>query len=116
MINLGCIDLNPWNSRIRDLDRPDYLVLDLDPESLSFEYVIEAALAVKEVLDELGIVGYPKTSGATGMHIYLPMGAKYTYQHVVRFGEILVNLAHRKVSKLTSLRRSPSERRGKVYL
>src|SRR5690606_24382238 len=76
--NLGCIDLNVWTSKIQKADHPDYLVLDLDPsEKNTFDEVVETALAVKEVLDSVQIEGYPKTSGSTGMHIYIPLNAKY---------------------------------------
>src|SRR5690606_11189255 len=69
--NLGCIDLNPWNSTIKKLEKPDYLVLDLDPSAKnSFDDVIETALAVKEILNEIEVEAYCKTSGSTGIHIY----------------------------------------------
>lgn len=116
MINLGVVDINPWNSRIGKLDHPDYLIIDLDPEEIDFSYVVEAALAVKEVLDGLNIPSYPKTSGARGMHIYIPMGAKYNYDQSRNFAEIIVNLAYQKVPSFTSLERSPKNRQNKVYL
>ncbi|HEX3072542.1 MAG TPA: DNA ligase D, partial [Ignavibacteriales bacterium] len=87
MVNLGCIEINPWFSRIQALDKPDYSVIDLDPEGVSFGKVIETALVVKEVMDEAGAKCYCKTSGSTGLHIYIPLGAKYDY-------EISKNFAH----------------------
>jgi len=116
LINLGCIDLNPWNSRKNSLNRPDYLIIDLDPEAIDFQAVIETALAVKSVLDELGLIGYPKTSGATGIHIYLPLQAKYDYKTVREFARLLVTVIHQKFPKITSIERSPSKRQGRVYL
>lgn len=116
LINLGCIDLNPWNSRIGHLDYPDYLILDLDPESTGFEKVVETALGIKKVLDTVGIKGYVKTSGATGIHIYVPLEAKYTYEQVRQFAEIIALKAHESMEKITSLERSPSKRKGKVYI
>lgn len=116
LANFGCIDLNPWNSRLQALDYPDYMIIDLDPEEISFDYVIEAALGVKEVLDSINITSYPKTSGATGIHIYIPTGAKYTYDQVKNFAKIIVSLAHAKLPNRTSIERSPSKRQKRVYL
>ena len=116
MINLGCIDLNPWNSRIGTLDKPDYLIMDLDPEQIGFDKVVETALAFKEVLEEAGIEGYPKTSGAKGIHIYIPLGARYDYDQVRQFSQILADRVNVKLPKITSTVRSPKERKGRVYL
>ena len=91
--NLGCIELNVWTSKIQKADNPDYLVLDLDPsEKNSFEDVIETAQAVKEVLDLAGVGGYPKTSGSSGIHVYIPMNAKYSYDQVKNFGHLLMQM------------------------
>lgn len=73
VINLGCIDLNPWYSRKDDIDRPDYLHFDLDPGEATFARVRETALAVHEALDELGMPNYVKTSGSKGAHVYVPI-------------------------------------------
>ena len=70
MANLGCIEMNPWNSRAADPDHPDWSVIDLDPDTNSFEEVIETAQVVKTVLDKAGIKGYPKTSGSP-VYIYI---------------------------------------------
>jgi len=116
--NLGCIELNVWTSKIQKADNPDYLVLDLDPsEKNSFDDVIETALAVKEVLDLAGIEGYPKTSGSSGIHIYIPMNAKYTYEQVKDFGHLLMQLVQQKLPELTTLERSLQKRdKDKIYL
>lgn len=116
MANLGCVEINPWLSRIRHLDNPDHLVIDLDPEDISFAKVIEAALAVREVLNKAGIAGYPKTSGASGMHIYIPLAARYDYATAGTFAHLIAQLAHNLVPGFTSLVRSPSKRQKKVYL
>lgn len=116
MANLGCIEMNPWLSRVRKPDYPDYLVIDLDPEDIGFEKVIEAALAVKEVLERAGAESFPKTSGATGIHIYVPLGAKYDYDESSGFGRIIANIAHNLVPGFTSIERSPGRRQKKVYL
>ena len=74
VVNLGCIELHTWHSRVDDIERPDYLLIDLDPsEGNPWEYVREIALVVKEVMDELGLASFPKTSGATGLHILAPI-------------------------------------------
>ena len=116
LVNLGCIDFNPWNSRAHSLDKPDFMIIDLDPEDIGFDKVIEAALATRKVLDRFEIESFVKTSGATGMHIYVPMGAKYSYDQVRGFSEILVNLIRAEVPEFTSLERKPAKRQGKVYL
>ncbi len=116
--NLGCIELNIWTSKIQKADNPDYLVLDLDPsEKNSFKDVIETAQAVKEVLDVAGIEGYPKTSGSSGIHVYIPMNAKYSYDQVKDFGHLLMQMVQRKLPDLTTLERSLQKRdKNKIYL
>ncbi len=116
LANLGCIEINPWFSRVENLDYPDYLVLDLDPEDISFDKVVEAALAVKEVLDAAGAKSYCKTSGATGLHIYVPLEAQYEYSVAKDFAHLVAQFVHHKTSSFTSLQRSPSKRQKKVYL
>jgi len=116
MVNLGCIELNPWLSRIQSIDNPDYIAIDLDPQDVPFENVIEVAQAVKEVLDFGKIEGYCKTSGSRGLHIYIPLGAKYDYEQAKTFGEIITNLVHQKMPRITSLERTPSRRKNKIYL
>ena len=116
MANLGCIEINPWFSKITNIDNPDYLVIDLDPEDISFEKVIEAALSVKGVLDELEIESFCKTSGATGLHIYVPLGAKYEYNVAKDFAFLIAKIANNRIPEFTSLERSPSKRKKKVYL
>lgn len=116
--NLGCIELNIWTSKIKKADNPDYLVLDLDPsEKNSFEDVIETAQAVKEALDLAGINGYPKTSGSSGIHVYIPMNAKYSYDQVKDFGHLLMQMVQKKLPDLTTLERSLQKRdKNKIYL
>lgn len=114
--NLGSIDLHPFSSRIQQLDYPDYLVLDLDPEEISFDAVIETALVLHEILSSFDIPHFCKTSGATGMHLYLPLGARYTYEQTKQFAHILAQLAHEKLPKITSLERLLSKRQKRVYI
>ncbi len=115
--NLGCIELNPWNSRIPTLDYPDYLVMDLDPsDENTFEQVIDAALAVKEVLDQAGASAYCKTSGASGLHIYIPLKAQYTYDQIRSFGEVIARMTEQRLPDTTTVERSPNKRNGRIYL
>lgn len=116
MANLGCIELNPWLSRIESIDCPDYIVMDLDPLETGFKSVIKVALKIKEILDIIDVKGFIKTSGATGMHIFIPLGAKYDYGQALNFAKILAILIHRKIPALTSIERSPKKRRNKVYI
>lgn len=116
MVNLGCIEINPWLSRVKSIDYPDYIVIDLDPFEIGFKSVIKVALKVKDVLDILDIKGFIKTSGATGIHILIPLGRDYDYGQALKFAKILSILIHRKIPSLTSVERSPSKRHGKVYI
>jgi bifunctional non-homologous end joining protein LigD len=98
IINLGCIDLHTWHSRIDDVDRPDYLLIDLDPsEGNPWEHVREIALVVKEVMDELGLASYPKTSGATGLHILAPVRPELKFPDVREFAKALAKDVERRI-------------------
>lgn len=117
MNNLGCIELHPWHSTIYQLDRPDYAIIDLDPsEENTFEQVIETALVVKDVLTQAGIEGFCKTSGASGLHIYLPMGGNYTYEEARDFTKLLCYLIQERLPKLTTMERALKKRGPKIYL
>ena len=116
MANLGCIEINPWNSRLQSLEYPDYVVIDLDPQDVPFEQVIEVAQAVKEVLDRAGAIGYCKTSGSRGLHIYIPLGAKYNYDQAKEFAHLIAQFVHELTPAITSLERSPAKRKNKIYL
>ncbi len=116
LANLGCIEMHPWNSTLRRPRNPDYLVLDLDPHRAPFSDVVTTTLTFQVLFDELKIDGYPKTSGAAGMHIYIPLAAKYEYDQVRRFAQALSLTVNRQLPQITSLERSPAKRVGKVYL
>jgi bifunctional non-homologous end joining protein LigD len=116
MASLGCIEINPWFSRVQSPDNPDFCIIDLDPDKQHFDQVISAALEVKKVLDAIDVTAYPKTSGSTGMHIYIPMGAKYTYDQSQMFAKIIVSLVHKQIPEYTSLERMVKNRGGKMYL
>jgi len=116
LANLGCIEVNPWNSRIKRLDRPDYVVLDLDPEDISFDHVIETAQLVHNVLDEADVESHCKTSGKRGLHIYIPFGAAFSHEHAKHFAELIARIVNAKLPAVTSLARNPKDRQGRVYL
>jgi len=116
MASLGCIEMNPWFSRVQSPDNPDYCVIDLDPDKQTFEEVVEAALETKKVLDAINVPSYCKTSGSTGMHIYIPLNAKYNYEQSQMFAKIIVNLVHNQIPEYTSLERMVAARKGKMYL
>lgn len=116
MASLGCIEMNPWFSRVQSPDNPDFCVIDLDPDKNTFDQVIEAAQIVKQVCDAIGVPAYPKTSGSTGMHIYIPLNAKYTYDQSQLFAKIIVTRVHREIPDYTSLERQIKNRNGKMYL
>ena len=117
MANLGCIEINPWNSRIGELDKPDYALIDLDPsDTNSFDEVITVAQAVKEILDRAGIEGFCKTSGSSGIHIYIPLAAQYSYAEARNFTKLLCMYVEEQVPQLTSMTRAVKDRKGKIYL
>ncbi|MFP4679333.1 MAG: DNA ligase D [Chitinispirillaceae bacterium] len=114
--NLGAIEINPWVSRISSLDYPDVMVIDLDPLECPFFYVVEAAKAVHTVLNQIDIPHYVKTSGATGLHVFTPLQARYTYDQSRQFAMLVCMLVNKELPSITSLERLPSKRKGKVYL
>jgi bifunctional non-homologous end joining protein LigD len=117
MANLGAIEMNPWNSTIHKEDYPDWCLIDLDPSPKNtFEQVIETALVTKEVLDNMGVKGYIKTSGSTGIHIYIPLGAKYDYDQCQLFGKVIATQVHHILPEITSIERIVKNRKGKLYV
>jgi bifunctional non-homologous end joining protein LigD len=116
MASLGCIEMNPWFSTIKHPDNPDYCVIDLDPDKNTFDQVIQAAQEVKKVLDAIEIPGFVKTSGSTGIHIYIPLGAKYSYDQSQMFGKLIVSIVHNQLAEFTSMERQIKNRDGKMYL
>ena len=117
MATLGCIEMNPWHSKVKTEDYPDWCILDLDPaEKNSFNQVIEAANVTKQILESMGVQSYPKTSGSTGIHIYIPMGAKYTYVQSKEFARVIATLVQREIPKFTSIERIVKARKGKMYI
>jgi bifunctional non-homologous end joining protein LigD len=98
VVNLGCIELHTWHSRVADIERPDYMLIDLDPsEGNPWESVLAIALVVREVLDELGLPSYPKTSGATGLHVLTPIKPELPFPEVRRFAKAAAEEVERRV-------------------
>lgn len=96
--NLNCIELHTWHSRVPEIERPDYLLIDLDPTSDGqWPFVREIALVVKEVLDELGLASYPKTSGATGLHILAPIRPETVFPDVRRLAKAVAEEVERRI-------------------
>ncbi|SHG30891.1 ATP-dependent DNA ligase LigD phosphoesterase module /ATP-dependent DNA ligase LigD polymerase module [Flavobacterium micromati] len=116
MVNLGCIDFNPWNSTIKNLENPDWIVIDIDPSTDNFEEVIETALVVRAVLENLNVESYCKTSGASGMHVYVPLGGKYSYESVKLFAQLIAREVQIKLPETTTLERSIKKRNQKIYI
>ncbi len=98
VVNLGCIELHTWHSRVEDIERPDYLLIDLDPsEGNPWEYVREIAMVVKDVMDELGLASFPKTSGSTGLHVLAPIRPELAFPEVRRFAKALAQEVERRI-------------------
>ena len=114
--SLGCIEMNPWHSRKQTPDNPDWCIIDLDPDKNTFDQVIEAANVTKRILDAVGVASYCKTSGSTGLHIYIPLGAKYTYEDSKEFGRRIVKVVNNQIPSYTSIERKTADRNGKMYL
>ena len=115
--NLGCIEINPWNSTSRKLENPTYLIIDLDPsDKNSFEEVITVANAFRKLCDQIGAACYCKTSGSTGLHVFIPLAAKYNYDEVKEFGKKMAEIIARQLPEITSVERSLKKRGDKIYL
>jgi bifunctional non-homologous end joining protein LigD len=116
LANLGTIVIHSWHSRIDDLVHPDWCVLDLDPKTAPFSDVIELARAIGELCEELGLPAYPKTSGASGMHILIPLGRQLTHDQSRTLGELMARVLVSRYPGIATIERSLSARKNKVYL
>lgn len=116
MVNLGCIEINPWLSSYKTPENPDYVVIDIDPHDVPFSQAVEAALKTKEIFDRMKLDVFVKTSGSKGLHIYCYLGAKYDYDFVKVFAEYVANLVHEELPDTTSIERSPAKRPNKIYI
>ena len=116
LVNLGCIDHNPWMSRSGSLDHPDYILIDLDPQECLYDLIVEAALMVRRILEQIGLVGYPKTTGGDGMHVYIPIEPVYSYEEARIFAELIARLVtHEKPHLFTTPRSVAKRQKNRVY-
>src|SRR5207302_11054949 len=116
-VNLGTIEQHPWHSTLQHLDKPDYFMLDLDPKQAPWQSVLEVALVCKEVLDELGLPAFTKSSGSSGIHIYLPLKPKYNYRKIAAIAEGLAAEVERRSPKIATVQRSLAKRqKQQVYV
>jgi bifunctional non-homologous end joining protein LigD len=113
MVNMGCIDLNTWYSRVDKLDRPDFVLFDLDPSpDVGFRETVQVALLVKEALDALGLESFPKTSGADGIHVLVPLERRHTYDDTREFAEIVARALASTHRGLVTTEWTKSKRKG----
>jgi bifunctional non-homologous end joining protein LigD len=113
MVNMGCIDLNTWYSRIDKPDRPDFVLFDLDPSpDVGFKETVEVALLVKQALDALELESFAKTSGSDGMHVLVPIARRHTYADTREFSEIIAGALARAYRGLVTTEWTKSKRRG----
>jgi len=116
-VNQGNIEQHPWHSTIKHLDKPDYVMLDLDPKQAPWENVLQVALICQEVLDELGLPAFPKTSGSSGIHIYVPLKPKLEFGRVAAVAEALATEVAQRAPKIATVQRSLAKRqKQQVYV
>lgn len=116
-VNQGNIEQHPWHSTIKHLDKPDYLMLDLDPKEAPWENVLRVALVCKEVLAELRLPAFPKTSGSSGIHIYVPLKPKLEFGKVAAVAEALASEVAQRAPKIATVQRSLAKRqKQQVYV
>jgi bifunctional non-homologous end joining protein LigD len=117
MANLGAIERHPWHSRVEHLDRPDWVVFDLDPENVDFTVVCEVALSTREILKNLGLESYVKTSGSRGLHIYVPITPEHDYAEAARFAELVAARVVGENPEVATVERSLKKRkRARIYI
>lgn len=116
MINLGCIEIHPWASKIKKIDYPDWIVFDLDPIETDFKNTVKVALSLREMLSYDKWESYCKTSGFRGIHIFVPTKNKFKYESAKEIAKQYAIKLHLSVPEITSLNRNPQKRVGKVYI
>jgi bifunctional non-homologous end joining protein LigD len=116
LANMGCIEINVWNSRWQTIEFPDYLIIDIDPGQIDFAEVIATTLLAREVLDKMQVTSFVKTSGGRGMHVYVPIKPKFTHTEVRSVALEICKIIHAGLPKTTSLERTPAKRTKKIYL
>ncbi len=117
LANLACIPLHPWSSRAGSIEFADFMIIDLDPgDGVPFAAVCRLALRVKEILNQLSLNGYPKTSGSKGVHVVVPLDSRNDYKSVRRFAEVIARLAVHSMGDLATIERGMEKRKGKIYI
>ena len=116
LANLGAIPIHMWSSRVASIECPDWMILDLDPKGAPFAHVIQVAHTLHRILDDLALPSFPKTSGASGLHILVPLAARYTYEQSRSFARLLAIMAVEEQSKIATVVRQVDAREGKVYV
>ncbi len=116
-VNLGTIEQHPWHSTTAKLDHPDWIAIDLDPKQAPWQNVLEVALVTKKVCDELGLKAFPKTSGSSGIHIYLPLKPTNGYESVAEFSKLLAGEIAQRVPRIATVERTIARRKhDQVYV
>jgi len=116
-VNLGTIEQHPWHSTVKKLSRPDWIAIDLDPKKAPWENVLQVALTVREICDELGLRSFPKTSGSSGMHIYLPLKPQNSYEQSAEFARLLAAEVAQRVPARATIERTIAKRKtDQVYV
>jgi len=116
-VNLGTIEQHPWHSTTKRLDKPDWIAIDLDPKSAPWENVLQVALVVKEVADEIGLQAFPKTSGSSGVHIYVPLKPANEYDKVAEFARMFASEVANRAPKVATVERTIAKRKStQVYV
>jgi bifunctional non-homologous end joining protein LigD len=114
--NMATIPLHVWSSRVAALERPDWCILDLDPKGAPFKDVVTIARHLRELCDDVGLETFVKTSGSTGLHVLIPLGARYTYEHSRTLAELLARFAAKSLPDVATVVRAVGDREGKVYV
>lgn len=116
-VNLGSIEHHPWHSTIKHLSKPDWIAIDLDPKKAPWENVLQTALVLKEVVDEIGLTAFPKTSGSSGLHIYVPLKPTNEYEPSAEFAKLLAGEVARRAPQIATVERSIAKRKTtQVYV
>jgi bifunctional non-homologous end joining protein LigD len=116
-VNLGTIEQHPWHSTTKRLDKPDWIAIDLDPKKAPWENVLQVALMVKEVADEIGLEVFPKTSGSSGLHIYIPLKPTNDYEKAAEFARLFATEVARRAPKIATVERTIAKRAStQVYV
>jgi bifunctional non-homologous end joining protein LigD len=116
LANLTAFTIHPWGSRVGSLMNPDFMILDLDPKSAPFAQVVQVALELKGLLEAIGLRGYPKTTGSSGLHIYVPLEPEYDYDQVRGFAEILGRILAARMPDVATIEMKVEKRGQRIFL